>query len=78
VILYTMMPQELIFPTEMVSASKQMMINYEGVPLLVELTDTQDVQVIRVLSTDPQHYMDDRILPGSKISFSNIQGLSSV
>ena len=75
-ILYTMMPQELIFPTETVSASKQMMVNYEGVPLLVEMTDTQDVQVIRVLSTDPQHYMDDRIHPGSKISFSNIQGLS--
>jgi hypothetical protein len=71
-----MMPQELIFATEAVTASKQLMIHFDGVPLLVEMTDSQDVQVIRVLSTDPQHYMDDRICPGSKISFSNIQGLS--
>jgi hypothetical protein len=77
-ILYTMMPQELIFPSETVSTSKQMMANYEGVPLLVELTEQQEVQIIRVLSSDPQHYMDNRMMPGAKISFANIQGLSSV
>jgi hypothetical protein len=77
-ILYTMMPQELIFQTETGSSSKQMMATYQGVPLLVELTDQQNVQVVRVLSSDPQHFMDDRIIPGSKISFANIEGLSSV
>jgi hypothetical protein len=67
-ILYTMMPHELIFPSEAESFSKQMTITYQGVPLLVELTDQQNFQVVRVLSSDPQHFMDERLYPGAKIS----------
>ncbi|MED1469510.1 YlzJ-like family protein [Bacillus salipaludis] len=76
-ILYTMMPQELIFPSETEAFSKQQMINYQGVPLLVDMMDPQNVQVIRVLSSDPQHFLDDRFCPGAKISFSNSEGLSA-
>ncbi|MDQ0198619.1 YlzJ-like family protein [Neobacillus ginsengisoli] len=76
-ILYTMMPQELIFPNETVVATKQQTLTYQGIPLLVELTDQQNVQVIRVLSSDPQHYLDDRVSPGTKISFANLDGLSA-
>lgn len=75
--LYTMMPHELIFPQEVGAAPKQQMINYQGIPLLVEFTDQQNVQVIRVLSSDPQHYLDERICPGAKISFSNLGGMSA-
>lgn len=75
-ILYTMMPQELIFPYETDSIPKQQTITYQGIPLLVELTDQQNVQVIRVLSSDPQHFMDNRVSPGAKISFANIEGMS--
>lgn len=77
-ILYTMMPQELIFPAEEVTPSKQMMVTFQGIPLLVEMSDQQNVQVVRVMSSDPQHFMDDRLNPGSKISFANIEGLSSI
>lgn len=73
-----MMPQELIFPAEEVTASKQMMVTFQGIPLLVEMSDQQNVQVVRVMSSDPQHFMDDRLNPGSKISFANIEGLSSI
>jgi hypothetical protein len=76
-ILYTMMPHELIFPYEEDAQSRQIMINYEGIPLLVEQTSQQNLQIIRVLSSDPQHFMDERFYPGSKISFTNIEGLSS-
>ncbi|EKN65665.1 hypothetical protein BABA_19231 [Neobacillus bataviensis LMG 21833] len=77
-ILYTMMPNELVFPYEAEAASKQQTITYQGIPLLVECVDQQNVQVLRILSSDPQHYMNDQIYPGSKISFGNLEGLSSL
>jgi hypothetical protein len=77
-ILYTMMPNELIFPYEADVVSKQQIVNLQGIPLEVELTDQQDFQVIRILSSDPQHFMDERIFPGAKISFGDLQGLPSL
>ncbi|MDF2859260.1 MAG: ribonuclease, partial [Neobacillus sp.] len=50
---------------------------FQGVPLLVEYSDQQNVQVIRVLSSDPQHFLDEQICPGAKISCANIEGLSA-
>ncbi|MEH7177157.1 YlzJ-like family protein [Neobacillus vireti] len=76
-ILYTMMPQELIFPTEAESLTKQQTVTYQGVSLIVEQIDSQNVQVVRVLSSDPQHYLDERLCPGAKISCASIQGLSA-
>lgn len=76
-ILYTMMPQELIFPIEAESFSKQQTVTYQGVSLLVEQSDPQSVQVVRILSTDPQHYLDERLCPGTKISCASIEGLSA-
>lgn len=76
-ILYTMMPQELIFPFDADAYQKQKTILYQGVPLLVETSDEQTVQILRVLSTDPQHYLDDRYTPGTKISLFNHDTLTS-
>jgi hypothetical protein len=79
-ILYTMMPQELIFPAEnsTTQTPKQWMVNYQGIPLMVEMSEGQSAEVIRVLSTDPQHFMDNRVAPGSKISLANLEGLSAL
>jgi hypothetical protein len=77
VILYTTMPQELIFPTEQDAYGKQTMITYKGIPLLVELTDGQSLQIVRVMSSDPQHFLTDACIPGSKISLANVDGLSA-
>lgn len=76
-ILYTMMPHELIFPCEADAYTKQRTIMYQGVPLLVELADNQTVEVLRVLSTNPQHFLDERYYPGTKISLFNDGGLST-
>lgn len=76
-ILYTMMPNELIFPYEADMINKQQMITFQGIPLLVDVSDQQNVQVIRILSSDPQHFMDERICPGAKISVSQ-EGLSAL
>lgn len=71
-ILYTMMPQELIFPYDADAFKNQQTVSYQGIPLLVEQTDQQNYQIIRVLSSDPQHFLNDQICPGAKISFSNL------
>ena len=77
-ILYTMMPSELIFPSEQAEESKQKFITYQGVSMLVEQTDSDHVQVVRILSSDPQHYLNQQICPGAKISFANLGGLSAL
>ncbi|PLR94778.1 YlzJ-like family protein [Bacillus sp. T33-2] len=66
-ILYTMMPQELVYPGDG-EATSQTMISYNGIPLLAELTDEHEYRVVRVLSTDPAHYLQPYCTPGSKIS----------
>ena len=68
-ILYTMMPQELIYQTDIQDYERVTQINYDGIPLVVEKTDDYNYRVLRVLSTDPKHYLDSRCTPGSMISF---------
>lgn len=69
-ILYTMMPQDLVFPQEeLEQTSAQMMINYNGVPVLAEQLDAMSYRIIRVMSTDPSHYLNEDCTPGTKISF---------
>ncbi|WP_042356216.1 YlzJ-like family protein [Bacillus rubiinfantis] len=74
---YTMMPHELMFPTEMNQYESQQRVIFQGIPLLVEKTDSQYVQVIQVLSSDPQHFLDMRVCPGSKISYASLDGAIS-
>ncbi|MEW9050724.1 MAG: YlzJ-like family protein [Neobacillus sp.] len=76
-ILYTMMPQELIFPSETETFSNQHSVTYQGISLLVEAVDQQNVQVVRILSSDPQHFLNAEICPGSKISTANLERLSA-
>ncbi|WP_251549170.1 YlzJ-like family protein [Neobacillus muris] len=73
-ILYTMMPHELVFPYEADEFEKQQVVTYNGIPLVVETSGTQFAQVVRILSSDPQHFLDEQICPGAKISFSNLDG----
>lgn len=68
-ILYTMMPQELIFPVQEQAEQKMQLVTYQGVPLMVEKTAEMDYRVVRLVSTDPMHYLDNRFSPGTKISF---------
>lgn len=76
-ILYTTMPLEQVYPYENETQESQRIITYQGIPMLVEITDQQSIQIVRVLSSDPQHFMNDSYTPGSKISFANLDGLSS-
>ena len=67
-ILYTMMPEHLIFPTDMNEYGKQKLISYEGIPLLVNMDEGQMCTVIRVMSSNPSDFLNEKFAPGTKIS----------
>jgi precorrin-4 methylase len=62
-ILYTIIPQEAVFATDPEVYASQMMIDYEGVPLMVQ-KEEENYRVLRVMSSDPSHFLDNRFSPG--------------
>jgi len=69
-IYYTMMPEELMFPTVEGDYKKQSIVEMNGVQLLVQQTENSQYEIIRVMSSDPQHYLDSQLCPGQKITMS--------
>ncbi|MED1202015.1 YlzJ-like family protein [Heyndrickxia acidicola] len=68
-ILYTTVPEEIIFQTDPSEFTKQRTIQYNGVPLLVE-QEEQYYRIIRVLSSNPADYLSEGLMPGAYISMS--------
>ncbi|CAG9619654.1 YlzJ-like family protein [Sutcliffiella rhizosphaerae] len=68
-ILYTTMPQELIFPPEDGVYDNVKIIDYNGVSLIVQRTEMNTYQIVRNLSTDPSHYLNQEFSPGQTINF---------
>lgn len=69
-IFYTMMPEELMFPTLEEDYKRQSIVEMNGVPLLVQATTTSQYEIVRVLSSDPRHFLDNQYCPGQKITMS--------
>ncbi len=65
-ILYTTVPQEVIFPEE--AESKQMVIDIKEGQLMVEQVSNQEFRVVRLISSDPFAYLNDNYTPGKMIS----------
>ncbi|WP_078554580.1 YlzJ-like family protein [Bacillus alkalicellulosilyticus] len=65
-ILYTMLPEEMIFPQED-SFANQKYVQFEGGSLLVEQVNELEFKVVRLISSDPAHYLDNKYAPGSVI-----------
>lgn len=64
-ILYTIMPEEVLYPTDETVFTKQRLVNYGGCDLVVEATPGNEYTVVRILSSDPQHYLQYQ--PGQKV-----------
>lgn len=64
-ILYTIMPMEAIFPSEHHEISQEQLMEYNGVPMLVESVGGVTYEIKRIISTNPEHYMQYE--PGQKI-----------
>lgn len=67
-ILYTMMPKDLIFPPDEGDFGKQVEIVHDGIPVVAEKVQDTGYRIVRVLSTDPAHYLDPKYFPGAIIS----------
>lgn len=61
-IIYTIMPTELIFPVE--TAGETNLINRDGRSILAR-RDADGWRVERLLSTDPADFLDPRWQPGA-------------
>lgn len=65
-ILYTIMPYEHIYPEDVQSSSPEL-ISWNGIPLFAEREENR-YKVVRVLSTDPTHYLNNQVTPGQFLS----------
>ena len=65
-----MMPEHLIFPPDINEYGKQKIINYNGVPILVNVEEGLKGTVIRVMSSNPSDFLIDNIVPGTIITLS--------
>jgi hypothetical protein len=70
-LLYTIVPVEAIFsdddPDEGLISNDTMVVEIDGTRLLVQQSGFGHGKVERIISTDPQHYLDPRWQPGSVI-----------
>lgn len=66
--LYTIVPQELIFPYDESQFAKQMNIDIKEGQLVIEAMENQQFRVVRLISSDPMAYLNENYTPGKMIS----------
>lgn len=69
--LYTIMPEEQIFSME-VEVREVTEVEVEGVKLLIELTEPNRGTIVRLLSTNPNHFLNPKYSPGETVEFSPV------
>jgi len=68
-VMYTTYPMELILEDKSKEHQFNFQdINYQGIDMQVEPLEWNKFRVIRLYSTDPAHYLDNNLQPGSIIS----------
>ncbi|MDM5338125.1 YlzJ-like family protein [Fictibacillus enclensis] len=69
---YTLMPFELMFPQDATAEeqTQPMTVLYNNIPILVEQVSPMEYKVVRVISTDPAHFMDESCGPGQILSMN--------
>lgn len=70
-VLWTVVPLEMVFPTE-VSNAKYEQIQHLGVQMEVEKISDNQCRIVRILSTNPQDYLRSEIQPGTVLTYRNL------
>lgn len=70
-IIYTTMPLEYVFENmeEMAKQQLQEIDMGGGIKMMVEQTGTFEGKIVRLISPNPQDYLNPRFAPGQRISF---------
>lgn len=63
---WTLLPEELIFQNQLSELPSIHQTIVDGVPLLVQ-QENDAMKVVRLLSSDPAHFLDPRFQPGNTI-----------
>lgn len=66
-ILYTLVPHEHIFPTDEDSYVSQRTIRCDAGELIVEQINPEQVRIVRLISGNPHHYLNEKYSPGTII-----------
>jgi len=72
-ILYTLLPEHIIFQSPEDEYKKQNLVYYNGIPFLVRETESKEYEIIRNLSTNPQHFLEQRYAPGTKLPQNRVR-----
>ncbi|MDA7025801.1 YlzJ-like family protein [Bacillus sp. CLL-7-23] len=67
-ILYTMMPHELVFGSQMEETNRRQ-VDVNGVPLLIEMNG-EEAKVIQILSTNPMDFLNQETAPGQTLKLT--------
>jgi hypothetical protein len=68
-ILHTTVPYELMFPLPTNEYYKQKLVTIQGIPMIVE-KEQERYRIVRILSSNPFHYMMEQYTPGQYISLN--------
>ncbi|MEI3604653.1 YlzJ-like family protein [Pseudogracilibacillus sp. SE30717A] len=66
---YTPLEREEIFPSDKENVQ---IVTYQGKSISVRKNEHGDYQVLQLLSTEPQDFLDDTFIPGSILKRENI------
>ncbi|MDM5309980.1 YlzJ-like family protein [Peribacillus frigoritolerans] len=66
--LYTIVPEEIIFPHHHEKTANLIEMIYNGVHVMVEHDGGRTFRIDRIVSTDPEDYMNVHIQPGAVIN----------
>ena len=69
--LHTIVPLEVVFSNKYDDLPNQQLIKVDGVEMLVEPSGFAEAKIVRVLSTDPAHYLNTKFQPGSNLKIIN-------
>lgn len=72
-ILYTIMPNDWIFPPEQDYSNPLENFYYKGVLVTAERTLPSCYRVIKISSTNPNDYLSSEFQPGSYIDVANFE-----
>lgn len=70
-ILWTVMPIELVFTQDSFSNPYEE-IDYDGVKVLVERNSATEARIVRLLSTDPAHFLRPDLQPGCLLAYKPV------
>jgi len=63
-VLYTPLSMEEIYPEE---ENHYQLINYQGKSVYVTKNETGELQLMRLMSTDPQDFLNNSFTPGTML-----------